>query len=233
MGGGSSSEDYENRRNHLYRLDSRNKNREDEINKAKKTRDELQEYINSMETEISELNNIFNTVNSSVSTNTNTESRLTRIIERLEKDLETAKYLLKSVDQAIVEIKTYGRLQKRTQDFFDKEYETLYTKVIKRQLLIYDNYINRNSTLTRAINKFNQKFSNDYVNTEYQEKHTSFFVLLNSIFWWIYYILCLVILYQIVYIQNEMNLQSKIILGIVLMLFPLLYRIYDLVVTKK
>ena len=135
--------------------------------------------------------------------------------------------------EAIDEIKKYGNLQKRTQDFFDNEYEVLYTKIVARQLLKQDDYINRNATLMRSVDKFNQKYSNDYRNTEYQEKHTAYFVSLNSIFWWIYYILCLVILYQIVYIQNEMGLKTKVILGMGLMLYPLSYRIYDLVVTKK
>ena len=96
-----------------------------------------------------------------------------------------------------------------------------------------NDYINRNETLERAIKQFNQNFSNDYRNTEYQENHTAYFVTLNSQFWWVYYILCLILLYQIVYIQNEMNLKTKVILGIILTLYPLSYRIYDLVGTKK
>ena len=230
---GTSQSTYDLRRNILIQADNRNADVGKQINEVIGIRDKLVQQISSMNSEISSLNYDINNTDRSISTNSNTRSRLKSNKDSLEKDLEIAKYLLKMVDQAIVEIKTYGNLQKRTQDFFDKEYETLYTKVIKRQLLKYDNYINHNATLTRAIDKFNQKFSNDYVNTEYQEKHTAFFVLLNSIFWWIYYILCLIILYQLVYTQNEMNLQSKIILGIVLMLFPLSYRIYDLVVAKK
>lgn len=230
---GTSQSTYDARRNRLIQADNVNAGIGKEINAITIIKNDLQQQIRSMEAEISELNNNGYIISRSISTNTTTKSRLTSNKDSLERDLETAKYLLKTVEQAIVEIKTYGRLQKRTQDFFDKEYDTLYNKIVNRQLLHYNNYINRNATLTRAIDKFNQKFSNDYVNTEYQEKHTAFFVLLNSIFWWIYYILCLVILYQLVYTQNEMNLQSKIILGIVLMLYPLSYRIYDLVVAKK
>lgn len=217
----------------LTELDSQNAMIGAEINQITAIRDKLQQQISSMKDELSGLSNTLNRLDNSISENTDTITRLTSNKKSLEKDLETAKYLLKSVDQAIVEIKTYGSLQKRTQDFFNNEYEILYKKVITRQMLKYDNYINHNATLTRAIDKFNQKFSNDYVNTEYQEKHTAFFVSLNSTFWWIYYILCLVILYQLVYTQDVMNLQSKIILGIVLILYPMSYRIYDLVITKK
>ena len=186
-----------------------------------------------MRTERYNLNNQIVRANNDINSNTLSKIRLTRRKEILENDLESAKYLLKSVEQAIDEIKKYGNLQKRTQDFFDNEYDALYEKIVKRQLLKKDDYVNRNATLTRTVDKFNQKYSNDYINTEYKEKHTAYFVSLNSIFWWIYYILCLVILYQIVYIQNEMELKTKVILGIGLMIYTLSYRIYDLVVTKK
>ena len=186
-----------------------------------------------MKSELAQLNTDITRLGSEISTNIGTKSKLIYKKQNFERDLESAKYLLKSVEQAIDEIKKYGNLQKRTQDFFDNEYEVLYTKIIARQILKQDDYINRNATLMRSVDKFNQKYSNDYKNTEYQEKHTAYFVSLNSIFWWIYYILCLVILYQIVYIQNKMGLKTKVILGIVLILYPLSYRIYDLVLTKK
>ena len=92
------------------------------------------------------------------------------------------------MEQAIDDIKKDGNLQKRTQNFFDGEYETLYEKVILRQRLKQDDYINRNSTLQRAIVTLKNKYSNDYRNTEYQDEHTAYFISLNSIFWWIYYI---------------------------------------------
>ena len=221
------------RRNHIYDLDKEISKKTGEQDDMTPLKNALKQQINSMRTEIYNLNNQINRVDNDINSNRPSKIRLTRRKEILENDLESANDLLKSVDQAIDEIKKYGNLQKRTQDFFDNEYKALYEKVVKRHELKQDDYINRNSALTRAVDKFNQKYSNDYRNTDYQERHTAYFVSLNSIFWWIYYILCLVILYQIVYIQNEMGLMSKVILGIILILYPLSYRIYDLVVTKK
>ena len=233
MGVGPSQAEYDRRRNHIYDLDKAISKKKGEQNEMTPFKKELKQQIDSMRTEIYNLNNQINRVNNDINSNTSSKIRLIRRKEGLENDLESANYLLKSVDQAIDEIKKYGNLQKRTQYFFDNEYDALYEKIVKRQLLQKDDYVNRNETLTRTIDKFNQKYSNDYRNTDYQEKHTAYFVSLNSIFWWIYYILCLVILYQIVYIQNEMGLMSKVILGIILILYPLSYRIYDLVITKK
>mgnify|MGYP000173901522 CR=1 FL=1 len=233
MGGAPSRISDEERKQRLRNLDKENASLQSKINELTTLKNGLVQQINTMQGELMQLNNDITRLGSEISTNIGTKTSLTNKKQNLEKDLESAKYLLKSVEQAIDEIKKYGNLQKRTQDFFDSEYDVLYTKIVSRQLLKQDDYINRNATLMRSIDKFNQKYSNDYINTEYQEKHTAYFVSLNSIFWWIYYILCLVILYQIVYIQNEMELKTKVILGIGLMIYPLSYRIYDLVVIKK
>ena len=233
MGGAPSRISYEERKVRLRNLDKENAGIQSKINEIIPIKNQLDQQVNSMKGELAQLNTDITQLGKDITTNIDTRTDLTGKKEGLEKDLESAEYLLKSVEQAIDEIKKYGNLQKRTQDFFDNEYEVLYTKIVARQLLKQDDYINRNATLMRSVDKFNQKYSNDYRNTEYQEKHTAYFVSLNSIFWWIYYILCLVILYQIVYIQNKMDLKRKVILGIVLMLYPLSYRIYDLVLTKK
>jgi chromosome segregation ATPase len=233
MGGAPSRISYNERKVRLRNLDKENARIQSRINEMVTLKNGLSQEINSMKGELAQLNTDITQLGKNITTNIGTKTDLTGKKEGLEKDLDSAEYLLKSVEQAIDEIKKYGNLQKRTQDFFDNEYEILYTKIVARQLLKQDDYINRNATLMRSVDKFNQKYSNDYRNTEYQEKHTAYFVSLNSIFWWIYYILCLVILYQIVYIQNEMDLKTKVILGIVLMLYPLSYRIYDLVLTKK
>ena len=233
MGASPSLISYDERKQRLRALDAENAGIQSKINQIIPIKNQLDQQVNSMKGELAQLNTDITQLGNDITTNIDTRTDLTGKKEGLEKDLESAEYLLKSVEQAIDEIKKYGNLQKRTQDFFDNEYEVLYTKIVARQLLKQDDYINRNATLMRSVDKFNQKYSNDYRNTEYQEKHTAYFVSLNSIFWWIYYILCLVILYQIVYIQNEMGLKTKVILGIVLMLYPLSYRIYDLVLTKK
>lgn len=236
MGGGSSSPPdpkIAERIQRLRNLEAENGVIQSKINQMNTLKNGLNQQIKTMKYELSQLTNNIERLGSEITTDRNTITRLTIDKESLEENLETAKYLLKSVEQAIDDIKKYGNLQKRTQNFFDGEYETLYEKVILRQRLKQDDYINRNSTLQRAIVNLKNKYSNDYRNTEYQDEHTAYFISLNSIFWWIYYILCLVILYQIVYIQNEMGLKTKVIWVIVLMLYPLAYRIYDLVVTKK
>jgi archaellum component FlaC len=231
MGGGSSSTWKPSRQQ--IELEAKIGDIQSKINQMNTLKNGLNQQIKTMKYELSQLTNNIKRLESEITTDRNTITRLTIDKESLEENLETAKYLLKSVEQAIDDIKKYGNLQKRTQNFFDGEYETLYEKVILRQRLKQDDYINRNSTLQRAIVNLKNKYSNDYRNTEYQDEHTAYFISLNSIFWWIYYILCLVILYQIVYIQNEMGLKTKVIWVIVLMLYPLAYRIYDLVVTKK
>ena len=233
MGGAPSRINNAERRRRLRALDSENAGIQSKINQIITIKNQLDQQINTMKSELAQLNTDITQLGKNITSTETTRTQLTSTKNGLEEDLESAEYLLKSVEQAIDEIKKYGNLQKRTQNFFDNEYEVLYTKIVARQLLKHDDYINRNATLMRSVEKFNQKYSNDYRNTEYQEKHTAYFVSLNSIFWWIYYILCLVILYQIVYIQNEMDLKTKVIWGIVLMLYPLSYRIYDLVLTKK
>ena len=55
---------------------------------------------------------------------------------------------------------------------------------------------------------------------------------LNSIFWWVYYILFVIITYQIIYIQKDITLRNKIVIILILGLYPLLYRMYDLVIMK-
>lgn len=233
MGGGPSRSTLNYRKNALRGYDRNNSVLQSKINAITPIRDELRQKIDTMNDEISQLNTDISKLEKTTTSNRKTKTSLASAKTGLEKDLKSAKYLLKVVDQAIDEIKKYGDIQKRTQDFFDKEYEVLYIKVMTRQQLKQNDYINRNETLERAIKQFNQNFSNDYRNTEYQENHTAYFVTLNSQFWWVYYILCLILLYQIVYIQNEMNLKTKVILGIILTLYPLSYRIYDLVGTKK
>ena len=233
MGGGPSRYTLNYRKNALRRNDRINSDIQSKINAITPIRDELQQKVDTMNDEISQLNTDISKLGKTTTSNRKTKTSLASEKTGLEKDLKSAEYLLTAVDQAIDEIKKYGDIQKRTHDFFDKEYEALYTKVMTRQQLKQNDYINRNETLERAIKQFNQNFSNDYRNTEYQENHTAYFVTLNSQFWWVYYILCLILLYQIVYIQNEMNLKTKFILGIILTLYPLSYRIYDLVGTKK
>ena len=221
------------RKRNLKRMDSNANVIQKQIYAITPIRDKLRNMVDNMNDEISQLNTDISKLRKTTTSTTKTKTSLASEETELESDLKSAKYLLKSVDQALVEIKKYGNIQKRTQDFFDKEYEVLYAKVMTRQQLKQNNYMNRNETLGRAIKNSNQKYSNDYRNTEYQEQHTAYFVTLNSKFWWVYYILSLIILYQLIYIQDEINLKTKVILGIILILYPLSYRIYDLVGQKN
>ena len=135
MGGAASKISHSERINRLNDLDRENADIQSRINELTTLKNGLEQQINSMQTEIYNLNNQINRVNNHINSNTSSKIRLTRRKELLENDLESANYLLKSVDQAIDEIKKYGNLQKRTQDFFDNEYDVLYTKIVARQLL--------------------------------------------------------------------------------------------------
>ena len=188
MGGAPSRINNAERKQRLRNLDAENGVIQSKINQMNTLKNGLNQQIKTMKYELSQLTNNIERLGSEITTDRNTITRLTIDKESLEENLETAKYLLKSVEQARDDIKKYGNRQKRTKNIFDGEYETLYEKVILRQRLKQDDYINRNSTLQRAIVTLKNKYSNDYRNTEYQDEHTAYFISLNSIFWWIYYI---------------------------------------------
>ena len=82
------------------------------------------------------------------------------------------------------------------------------------------------------MNRLEQKYSNNNVDSAYQLQHNEYFLTLNAIGWWIYYLLFIVICYQIVYIQSKLSLMMKIIWIIILAIFPLSFNLYDLVVAK-
>ena len=152
--------------------------------------------------------------------------------EELEEELADTQLLLLSVNNALEQIEKYNNTQDITKLFYDDEFKTLYSKVIDRQKLKYKDYNNRNSNLIRLSNKLKSKYSNDLRNSEYQDDHNRYFMTLNSIFWWVYYILFIIITYQIIYIQTDITLRNKIVIILILGLYPLLYRMYDLVIMK-
>ena len=123
-------------------------------------------------------------------------------------------------------------IQKRNILYYDEEYNRLYDKVVKRNELQHDGYIKRNDILNRSVNRLEQKYSNNNVDSAYQLQHNEYFLTLNAIGWWIYYLLFIVICYQIVYIQSKLSLMMKIIWIIILAIFPLSFNLYDLVVAK-
>ena len=148
----------------------------------------------------------------------------------LESDKTRFEYLLVSINTAISDIESYGDLQSSSRDFFSKEIQQLNTKIEKREKLNYDNYERRNEVMDRATKKLGSSYSNDYTNVRYQDQHTQFFVSLNAIFWYLYYLLILVIGYQLQYIQNNMPRQRKITWITVLAVYPFLYYAYDFMV---
>ena len=146
----------------------------------------------------------------------------------LEADKKRFTYLVYSLTTAISDMESYGDLGTSSRNFFSKEIKQLNTKIDKREKLNYDNYERRNEVMDRATQKLGSKYSNDYSNVKYQDQHTQFFVSLNAIFWYLYYLLALVIGYQLRYIQNNMTTQRKIIWITVLVIYPFLYYAYDL-----
>jgi hypothetical protein len=146
----------------------------------------------------------------------------------LEADKKRFTYLIYSLTTAISDMELYGDLGTSSRNFFSKEIKQLNTKIDKREKLNYDNYERRNEVMDRATQKLGSKYSNDYSNVKYQDQHTQFFVSLNAIFWYLYYLLILVIGYQLRYIQNNMTTQNKIIWITVLVIYPFLYYAYDL-----
>ena len=146
----------------------------------------------------------------------------------LEEDKKRFTYLVYSLNTAISDMELYGDLGTSSRNFFSKEIKQLNTKIDKREKLNYDNYERRNEVMDRATQKLGSKYSNDYSNVKYQDQHTQFFVSLNAIFWYLYYLLILVIGYQLRYIQNNMTTQNKIIWITVLVIYPFLYYAYDL-----
>lgn len=150
----------------------------------------------------------------------------------LEEELVDTQLLLLSVNKALEQIEKYNNTQTLTKLFYDDKFNILYSKVIDRQKLKYKDYNNRNRNLIRLSNKLKSKYSNDLRNSEYQDDHNRYFMTLNSIFWWVYYILFIIITYQIIYIQTDITLISKIVIILILGLYPLLHRMYDLVIMK-
>jgi chromosome segregation ATPase len=195
-------------------------------------RDKLQETINKMNNELDDLTDQINTLDKDKETYDTEKEDLEQEIEELNVEMSEVTHLLNVVKQAIEQIDQYGNLQERTLKFLEDEYEELYNKVILRQQLKFKSYSNRNDSLSRTINKIKSNFSNSFRNSEYQTQHNKYFMSLNAIFWWVYYILFFILTYQIIYIQIEMNRTNKIILLGVLFIYPLLYRFYDLVIMK-
>ena len=232
MGAGPSTISISERRSNLYKYDNEIKNLSEKRSKMTINRDILQNKLNDLNNELDDLNNQINILNTNVGAKTTEKKGLEDRIQILNEDKKTAEHLLNVTNRAIYQILQYGNLQERTQQYLDDEYIKLYNKVILRQKLKFKDYSNRNDSLSITTDKVVSDFSNSFRNAEYQDQHNKYFMSLNAIFWWVYYILFIILTYQVVYIKTDMNIKSKILLLGGLLIYPLLYRFYDLIIMK-
>lgn len=234
MGGRQSRPDpyIEARKQSLRNADIRNNNIEISINDLRNKQTVLKDIINTKTLELANANNEL----SLLKYDTNQKYTNKNMLEYYKSQLETQKkqleYVIYTSTQQLEDIIQYINLQKRNILYSDKEHNRLYNKVVVRNQLQHDGYIKRNGILSRSLNRLEQKYSNNNVDSAYQRQHNEYFLTLNAIGWWIYYLLFIVICYQIVYIQSELSLMMKIIWIIILAIFPLSFNLYDLVVAK-
>lgn len=194
--------------------------------------DEINQKLSDIRNELNELDSQIAALGNDSNNRNTVRNELLNKKNRLENDLVELEYIHLSINEALEQIDKYNDTQKLTTLFLDDKFNILYSKVIDRQKLKYKDYNERNQNLIRLSNKLKSKYSNDLRNSEYQDEHNRYFMTLNSIFWWVYYILFVIITYQIIYIQKDITLRNKIVIMLILGLYPLLYRMYDLVIMK-
>jgi chromosome segregation ATPase len=199
---------------------------------AIRVKDEIEQKLTGIRNELKELDSQIAALGNDSNDRNTVRNELLNTKNRLENDLVELEYIHLSINEALEQIDKYNDTQKLTTLFLDDKFNILYSKVIDRQKLKYKDYNDRNRNLIRLSNKLKSKYSNDLRNSEYQDDHNRYFMTLNSIFWWVYYILFVIITYQIIYIQKDITLRNKIVIMLILGLYPLLYRMYDLVIMK-
>jgi hypothetical protein len=199
---------------------------------AIRVKDEIKQKLLDIRNELKELDSQIAALGNDSNNRNTVRNKLLNKKNRLENDLVELEYIHLSINEALEQIDKYNNTQKLTTLFLDDKFNILYSKVIDRQKLKYKDYNDRNRNLIRLSNKLKSKYSNDLRNSEYQDDHNRYFMTLNSIFWWVYYILFVIITYQIIYIQKDITLRNKIVIMLILGLYPLLYRMYDLVIMK-
>lgn len=199
---------------------------------AIRVKDEINQKLSDIRNESKELDGEIAALGNDSNNRNTVRNELLNNKNQLEKDLVELEYIHLSINEALEQIDKYNDTQKLTTLFLDDKFNILYSKVIDRQKLKYKDYNDRNRNLIRLSNKLKSKYSNDLRNSEYQDEHNRYFMTLNSIFWWVYYILFVIITYQIIYIQKDITLRNKIVIMLILGLYPLLYRMYDLVIMK-
>jgi len=199
---------------------------------AIRVKDEIKQKLLDIRNDLKELDSQIAALGNDSNNRNTVRNELLNQKNQLENDLVELEYIHLSINEALEQIDKYNNTQKLTKLFLDDKFNILYTKVIDRQKLKYKDYNDRNRNLIRLSNKLKSKYSNDLRNSEYQDEHNRYFMTLNFIFWWVYYILFVIITYQIIYIQKDITLRNKIVIMLILGLYPLLYRMYDLVIMK-
>lgn len=189
------------------------------------TRLQLEEILSAIDKKEKEYIDLSTTIN----TNTNTNLKLKSKIQQLQTDKSILQKLYDETIIAINDIDSYGKLQQRSITFFKKEYDTLYTKVIDRKLLRFNQSTKTNDKLLHLKNKLESEFSNDARNSDYQHEQNKVFITLNNIFFWIYYSILAILCYYLFYIQIDMKFNIKILLIILLTVFPFSYYMYDVI----
>ena len=189
------------------------------------TRLQLQEILSAIDKKEKEYTDLSTTINN----NTNTNLKLKSKIQQLQTNRSILQKIYDETIIAINDIDSYGKLQQRSITFFKKEYNTLYTKVIDRKLLRFNQSTKTNDKLLYLKNKLESEFSNDARNSDYQHEQNKFFITLNNIFFWMYYIILAILCYYLFYIQTDMKFNIKILLIILLIVFPLSYYMYDVI----
>ena len=199
---------------------------------AIRVKDEIKQKLLDIRNDLKELDSQIAALGNDSNEANTVRNKLLNQKNQLENNLVELEYIHLSINEALEQIDKYNNTQKLTKLFLDDKFNILYTKVIDRQKLKYKDYNDRNRNLIRLSNQLKSKYSNDLRNSEYQDEHNRYFMTLNFIFWWVYYILFVIITYQIIYIQKDITLRNKIVIMLILGLYPLLYRMYDLVIMK-
>lgn len=232
MGGAPSQISYSERIDSLNTLDRENAQIGSLITDKNNEITRLSTDLDKKRTEYNNINRILADLTNEKNAKSVNKRNLEKYKSQLEEYKKKLEYSIQLSEEELAGLSQFINLQQRNKLYYDTEYDTLFNKVVNRNQLKHKGYSNRNTILERTVNQMEQKYSNIHTDSKYQNLHNEYFMTINAIFWWVYYLLFIVICYQIVYIQTDLTLITKITWLTVLLLFPLLYYVYDLVVIK-
>jgi chromosome segregation ATPase len=219
-------------RHHLIQMDRENAELGRRIEDYKNKIAVLNQKLSIKRSEYARINRKHSDLTNTKNTLYGNKTSLENYKSQLETHQRKLKYSIQILEKELDDLKQFVNIQQRNNLHYDKEYNQLFNKVVLRNQLKHSGYTLRNAVLNRASTRMEQKYSNIHSDSKYQQLHNEYFMTINSIFWWIYYLLFIVLCYQIVYIQTDLTLITKITWLSVSLLFPLLYYVYDLVVIK-